>query len=110
MKTLALALAFLLEVVAFVSFSCLGVLLPLTHPAYIAIFVALFISLITFWGLFMAPKAIHKFRPPAYYLLKAIIYVLAALVLWLEVSPLLSLAFATCVVIDEAALFKHNLS
>ncbi len=110
MKNVVLALAFLLELVAFTAFSCLGLLAPLSPTAHVVLFVALVAILITFWGLFMVPKAAHKFKAPAYYFSKLIIYGLAALVLWVKLGVISDLVFAACVIADEAVLFRHNLS
>lgn len=110
MQSLALAIAFLFELVAFASFAGLGLLLHVTRFLHILLFLVLLIGLVTFWGLFMAPRAAHKFKPPEYYSCKAAIYALAALVLWVKMGSAVGLAFLVLAIVDEAVLFRHNLS
>lgn len=109
-KNTSLTFAFLLELVAFASFSCIGLLINTNRILNIIIFLVSLSVLITFWGLFMAPKAKYKFEPVTYYSFKVIIYVLSALVLWVKINPVTGIAFVVLGIIDEALLFKHNLS
>ncbi len=58
----------------------------------------------------MAPRATLKFHARIYYLCKLIIYILAALVIWQKTSPVFGVLFIGLAIVDEALLYKHNLS
>ena len=104
-----LAVAFLLELVAFVSFACAGVIVTKSRLLQIVLGAVLFALVITFWSLFMAPKAPKKFKPLPYYCAKLKIYAVSAFVLFQTQDTVIATSFAVLVVGDEALLYKHNL-
>lgn len=106
MKQIALAAAFVLELLAFVNFARLGLWLPGGKVMQLAASLALFGVLVWFWSNYMAPKAAHRLERPAYYAAKAVIYVLAAVVLAFQNSWLWGGVFAVAVIADEAILFE----
>lgn len=110
MKPLALTIAFLLELVAFAAFAGISFLLPGGKVLHIAGFVVLLAGLIAFWSVCMAPKAPKKFKPMAYYAAKACVYAVAAFTLLYAYPPLYGILFVAAVLVDEALLFRHNLS
>jgi hypothetical protein len=110
MNNVALGAAFLLEIVAFISFASVGFLFSVTHFVQLVIAFVLFVTLITFWSLYMAPKAPKKFKVVPYYVSKAVIYSLAALSIFKSHGVTLGILFVVFVILDEALLFKHNLS
>ena len=77
-KSLNLLLAFLLELVAVIGFSCIGFLIPYPTTLQSIISLLLLVCLILFWGRFMAPKAPKRVGLIAYYTIKSIIYCVAA--------------------------------
>lgn len=56
----------------------------------------------------MAPKAPKKFPLLPYYVSKAVIYFISALVLFKQVNNGVGILFVLCAVLDEVFLFKHN--
>ena len=110
MKSLLLTLAFLLEIVAFIAFAAFGYVFPLSGGLQIVLFVILFVALITFWSLYMAPKAPKKFSPLPYYITKALIYAVSAVTIFAVKGSALGIKFVILVLVDEALLFRHNLS
>ena len=110
MQTLLLALAFLLEIAAFIGFAAFGYVFPLDSWLKVVLFIILFAALIIFWSVFMAPKAPKKLNPLPYYLAKAPIYVLAAITIFATQGTSLGVTFAVLAILDELLLFKHNLS
>lgn len=106
----ALAVAFLLEIAAFAAFASLGTLLPGHTWLHILISVILFALLTVFWSIYMAPKAIKKVHPLAYYLWKLPIYGSAATAIFVHLGNTWGIVFVVLTVLDEAALFRHNLS
>lgn len=110
MKIIILGAAFLLELVAFISFACVGFVLPLSHGLQIVASILLFVALMAFWSIYMAPKAPKKFGPLAYYLAKLGVYAVSAYVLYHAHYPKGSALFIVAVMTDEIFLFRHNLS
>lgn len=110
MQSLFLALAFLLEIVAFIAFASFGYVFPLSGWLQIVLFGVLFITLIVFWSVCMAPKAPKKFSPLPYYIAKAIIYAISAITIFATQSTGLGVTFAVLALLDEALLFRHNLA
>jgi len=110
MLYLALTAAFLLELIAFVSFAAFGYLLHLSTALHLALFVILLSVLIGFWALFMAPRAVYKFKVLPYYLAKGLIYAISATTLFALKGPLWGGLFVILALVDELVLFKHNLS
>ena len=110
MQVLALTLAFLLELIAFVSFACIGLLLKAGGAVHIALGLILFVLLITFWSMYMAPRAAHKLKPVPYYIAKSVIYSVSALTIFTQATATWGVIFIVLVLVDEIALFRHNLA
>ena len=110
MRPIALAVAFLLELVAFFAFAGAGFLLPGGRFVRWLAALLLFAALITFWSLFMAPRAPRKVGIVPYYTAKGCIYAVAAYVIFVFAGPPFGVAFIAAVLLDEALLFRHNLS
>ncbi|HSX46105.1 MAG TPA: YrdB family protein [Candidatus Saccharimonadia bacterium] len=110
MKGLALLVAFLLEIVAFLSFSWLGSLFNFKGWSSLVLFFVLLALLTVFWSVFMAPKAPRRIKPPAYFIIKAVIYALAASVLWEKQNPAFAVGFVALSLIDEVIIFKKKYS
>jgi hypothetical protein len=108
---LLLTVAFLLELVAFAALAGVGFLLPANQGLQIATACILFVAVIWFWGVYMAPKSKHKLKATRYYVAKAIIYALAAWSIFMLKGPLLGSAFALIALCDEALLHgKQNIN
>jgi hypothetical protein len=110
MKYIALGLAFLIELVAFVSFSCLGLFINTSRLFHIVVVICLFVAITLFWNLFMAPRAPHKFRIRFYYLTKLVIYALASYVLLHTLNSIWCAVFIICALVDDVTLYRHHLS
>jgi hypothetical protein len=108
MKHLALALAFFLELVAFVGFACLGYLLDVTSIYKIIMFIILFVLVISFWSVYMAPRAPHKLSGAHYYLCKSAIYLVAAVSIYGIKTPALSASFLIAFAIDELVIYQTS--
>jgi membrane protein implicated in regulation of membrane protease activity len=103
-----LTLAFVLELVAFAAFAAFGFMFNLDTPIRIVIFILLFVLLVSFWGLYMAPRATKKLNVPAYYLAKSVIYSISAIVLFNLYGIATGSVFVIACLADEILLFKHN--
>lgn len=110
MKSFGLGVAFVLEIIAFISFASLGLLFPVGHILQILLSVFLFVVLIIFWSVFMAPKAPQKLKLVPYYISKFIIYSLAAVYIFERQKPIIGVLFVIAALIDEKVLFEHNTS
>ncbi|HVS58524.1 MAG TPA: DUF2568 domain-containing protein [Candidatus Saccharimonadales bacterium] len=110
MQALLLALAFVLEIVAFIAFSAFGYVFPLPEWAHLALFAVLFVALVSFWGVYMAPKAPKKLDLIPYYIAKAIIYTVSAVTIFFTRGAAPCSTFMLLALLDEALLFRHNLS
>ncbi len=108
MKNLALAVAFLLELVAFVAFASFGYLFTSNNTLHITLFVALGSLVIVFWSLFMAPKAPKKLKVTQYYVAKSIIYAVSAVTICGLKGTFLGVLFVVAAAADELLLHKHN--
>lgn len=108
MQTILLALAFLLELIAFISFAAISYVLNLANNLKLALFVILLMALVVFWSFFMAPKASRKFRTVPYYVSKALIYTISAITLCSLHGMLTGGVFVALVLLDETMLFKHH--
>jgi hypothetical protein len=108
MKLITLVVAFALELVAFVFFSLAAFLLPVDSYLQYIITAVLFVGVITFWGLFMSPRAIRKLGVLPYYVLKFFIYAVAAMSL-LKLTRFVYFAlFIVVAVGDELLLFWQD--
>ncbi|HSX17714.1 MAG TPA: YrdB family protein [Patescibacteria group bacterium] len=110
MKTVALTLAFLLEIVAFIGFATIGYAFDLNSAMHVVLFFVLLALVTVFWGLFMAPKAPKKFHASNYYMAKLVIYGIATASLLSNNGPGASALFIVAAIVDEAILYKHNLA
>ena len=110
MQAILLTLAFILEIVAFISFAAFGYVFPVDNWLKIVLFVLLFALLIVFWSLFMAPKAPKKFSPLPYYLAKTPIYAVSAITIFVTQGTSWGLTYVALAFVDELLLFKHNLA
>lgn len=108
MRTFNLTLAFLLEIIAFFAFAAVGFLLPTTTLLQILCSVGTFGLLISFWGVFMSPKASKKLRLTHYYVVKFIIYAVATFVLYRLVGQTEALLFFIVALLNDCLLFTHN--
>jgi hypothetical protein len=106
MQLLALAMAFIIELVVFVSFAALGTLAPGTDVQRWVLFGVLLAGVVTFWGMYMAPKAPRKLRGKAYYGTKAAVYICAAIAIGLIQGVVWAGGFIAVFLIDEAILYK----
>jgi hypothetical protein len=109
MKATALAIAFLLELVAFVFFAGVSFTLHFGISVQIVVAVLLFVLLIAFWSIYMAPKAPRKVGIVAYYIYKSCIYAVSAYSLYAFVGLTALIVFVIAVALDEIILFRHNL-
>lgn len=109
MKYVALTLAFILELIAFAFFAGFGLTLHVATPLKFTLVTVLFISLIVFWGLFMAPKAQKKVTVSKYYIFKISIYAVSAYSILILVARSYFIAFIIAVLLDELFLYRHNL-
>ena len=103
-KNIALTIALLLELVAFVSFASVSFLFPVNNALHITLFVVLMMVVITFWSAFMAPRARRRFIASKYYPAKLIIYAISAVAISGIEGLGLSVSFVAAVVIDELLL------
>ncbi len=110
MKSIVLALAFVLELVAFISFASIGQLLQAGPILHGILFIVLVSAVLIFWSVFMAPKAPKKLHGDTYYIAKTIIYAIAAVSIYKLSGPGWGGAFIFAALLDEAVLYKHNLS
>jgi len=108
-KSLFLALAFVLELIAFVSFGAIGYVFTMSLVLKIVIFIVLLILVITFWSVYMAPRAIKKLDTRTYYASKAAIYTVSAITIFGTHGVVLGTIFVALCLVDEAFLFRHNL-
>lgn len=110
MRSLNLFLAFIIEIVAFVSFAAIGFLLPTSVVFQIISALALFTLLVIFWGKYMSPRAPKKVGLKLYYLVKFTLYAVAAVSLFYKYGQLYTIIFAALSIFNEATLFNYNKS
>lgn len=108
MRNLNLTLAFLLEIIAFLGFAAIGLLLPIDTLFQIISCVVLFAVLIVFWGRFMSPKAPKKVTLPTYYVIKFVIYAVAAFAIFHLYGPFQSILFFAASLLNDSLLFNYN--
>ncbi|GAB92592.1 YrdB family protein [Gordonia rhizosphera] len=107
MKYLAGLGAFVLELVAWGAVASLGLVFAGTGVIGWLVSVVILIAVVGFWGVFMAPKAAHRLPMVPYYVVKAIIYLVAAYAIF-RASPVWALVFVVAVVITEPLFYRHN--
>lgn len=105
-----LAVAFILELIAFVFFSRAGEIFLAGKSLAIISFVFLFFIVIAFWGTYMAPRAARKLPRFWHCTAKAFIYGVAAI----SLGNLEGLGFASCFIfvaaVNELLLRKHGIT
>lgn len=109
MKWIFLALAFVLEVIAWVAFSSLPFIFDISDTVQVIMAVVLLIAIIAFWAMYMAPKSSRKFGTKAYYVAKTLIYAVSAYVIFQSKGVKLGALFVVLTLISEVVLYKHNL-
>jgi len=110
MYYIGITLAFILEIIVFVCFACIGFLIPIPFALQLILSLILLGCLIAFWGLYMSPKASKKLSRPHYYLAKIAIYSAAAIVILYTQNKVLGLLFIAVTVVDELVLLKKHSS
>lgn len=108
MNVLALALAFLLELVALVYFAAVSFTFDIAKPVQFLVSIVLLSVLVTFWGTYMAPRGSKRFAPTAYYIAQTCIYAVSAFAIFQLAGPKWCWVFVGLAVLDDIALFKHN--
>jgi hypothetical protein len=108
MEQVMLGLAFILEIMAFVGFSALGLLAPAPRLVQLGVCLVLFAALVLFWGRFMAPRSTHPLPLKPYYIAKLIIYGSAAYMIIKLYGQGTGAAFTIALILNELALFKYN--
>lgn len=105
MKELALTLAFLLESAAAISYAYAG--LTSTSVFNKIVFGIFFpLILISFWGIWMAPKSKRRLKQPYYASAKTIIFGGAIVALLASTPVLVPVLFFVLWVLDEILLYK----
>lgn len=108
MQLIALAMALLLEVFAFVGFAGLSFFLPYGETVRAVVLILLLALLTAFWAVFMAPKSKRKISGTPYFVAKSVVFVLGAIGLtnfwWFGYSVI----FLALFVADEFILAKSK--
>ena len=105
---MALGLAFILEIIFFIGFAALGLLLPVPHVVQLALCAALLIVLFVFWGKYMAPRAPNPLPLKFYYTAKVLVYGPAAFMIFRLYGQGTGIALVVAGILNELALHKHN--
>ena len=108
MLNINLVFAFLLEIVAFLGFAAIGLLLPIDTFLQIISAIILFVSLVIFWSQFMSPRAPKKVNLAAYYFIKFVIYAVATYAIFHLYEQFASLLFFAAFILNDGLLFHHN--
>ena len=103
---LLLLIAFLLELVAFFSFAALTLLFKMYVSVHIAVYVVLLIIVISFWAVYMSPKAPKKLRTVKYYFAKGIIYLIATVVIIDLINLFIGVAFVIIWLVDDLLILR----
>ena len=104
MKALFSALAFILELVAFITFGYIGTLFNTSVALKIIIGILSFFIVIIFWGVYMAPRSKIRLKGISYSIAKFIIFGITATILLLLEKNLLAFVFLIFVIFDEIGL------
>lgn len=104
---LAYALGFIVELVAWSGFAAIAFWVSSGVIAWVFA-VVLFVVVVGFWSIWMAPKAPRKFGILMYYICKILIYAVAVVTLW-RWNNAWSIAFAAAALLSEPFLYRHNL-
>lgn len=108
MHNLNLILAFVIEIVAFIGFAAISFLLPIETLFQAIGAIVLFALLVIFWSRFMSPKATKKVGLATYYLIKFILYGIAALTIFYLYGRFEGILFFTIALLNDLLLFKYN--
>lgn len=108
MQSFNLTVAFILEIIAFLGFVCIGFLFPLHEFIQFGLSIILLCGLVVVWGNFMSPKAPKKVSLSNYYLIKGIIYGIATLVIFQTYSQTAGVLFIFITAVNEAMLYSYN--
>lgn len=110
MQILNLILAFILEVIALLGFAAVGFLIPIETLFQIISALLLLVLLIAFWGRFMSPKAPKRVNLATYYLIKYVLYIIAAFTIFRFYGQFESILFLAISLLNDCLLFKYNKS
>lgn len=108
MKLFHLTLAFILEIIAFISFAAIVLFFPAGKLWHVAWYVSLFIILICFWGIYMSPKALKRFSGANYYIIKSIIYLVSTISLYQYKGKIYAIVFVVLFLLNEYFLHREN--
>ncbi len=100
-----LLLAFILELIAFFAFAALAFVFELNTIIQIVMYILLLVLVIAFWSRFMSPRASKKLQGQKYYASKAVIYLIAAFVLFNTVNVTVAVLFIVIWLIDELLVY-----
>lgn len=102
MKWVLYGIAFLVEIAAWCAIAGVALLLTDGWSAWL-LAVVIFAVVVTLWSIFMAPRARHPLPAVAYYLVKGMVYVVAANLIW-RWNIGAGIAFVAAVLVSEPAL------
>jgi hypothetical protein len=106
MRGIALALAFLLELAAWAGFASVAMVFGLPKLPETILYMVLLCVVVTFWGLYMSPKAPHQLGSIKHLTVKMVIYSIAAISIFLNLTPVLAGILAAVAAADEIILWK----
>ena len=107
MKYLALAVAFILELIAFGYIATIGIFVPADQAVRIAVGVGLLVAVVVFWAMFMAPQAARRLRGATYVIVKLVIYTIAALAIAKLYDIRYGVIFMIVTVVDEIVVARY---
>lgn len=99
---------FVIELVVWGAVASLGLAWLGTGWLGWTIAVLIFLAVVGFWSVFMAPKAPRRFGLVPYYIARAVIYLVAAYAIF-RASHLWALVFVIAVAITEPLFYRHNI-
>ena len=108
-QPVALALAFLLELIAFAFFAATPFTFQINRSPQALAAAVLLVLILGFWGRYMAPKASKRFGLPTYDLCKVWLYTVSAYSILSLIGTPYFVAFVAAALLDESMLFTHNL-
>ena len=107
MKYVAYTFAFLAEIVAWCSVASLGFRAGGGRVRRWVLTVVLFAVVTALWGAFMSPNAPHRLAIVPFYVVKAVLYGAAAVVLW-QYDRRWSIAFLAMLLLSEPFLIRDE--
>ncbi len=110
LKTINLSVAFLLELAMLAAFAYWGLQTDASLPLRIVLGIGAPLLAALIWGRFMAPRSTTKLSGWPYYLLKLILFGLAAIALAIAGQSTLAVVFAVIAVINQllAVMWKQE--